>query len=112
VDGNWALASNPPAALDKAKQMAVDSQQVDLMPPGASAPTTTPAVYASTAPAELIQTQGAPSLVPVEGTDEDTDRWAFERGYVSMTPLRLDLTDEEQLARAKKLVSLKKISFG
>jgi hypothetical protein len=29
-----------------------------------------------------------------------------------MTPLRLDLTDEEQLARAKKLVSLKKIRFG
>jgi hypothetical protein len=29
-----------------------------------------------------------------------------------MTPLRLDLTDEEQLAQAKKLVSLKKISFG
>ena len=52
------------------------------------------------------------TVVPVEGTDEDTDRWAFERGYVSMTPLRLDLTDEEQLAQAKKLVSLKKISFG
>ena len=52
------------------------------------------------------------TVVPVEGTDEDTDRWAFERGYVSMTPLRLDLTDEAQLARAKKLVSLKKISFG
>ena len=52
------------------------------------------------------------TVVPVEGTDEDTDRWAFERGYASMTPLRLDLTDEEQLARVKKLVSLKKISFG
>jgi hypothetical protein len=33
----------------------------------------------------------------------DTDRWVFERGYISMTPLRLDLTDEEQLAQAKKL---------
>jgi 5'-nucleotidase len=52
------------------------------------------------------------TVVPIEGTDEDTDRWAFERGYASMTPLRLDLTDEEQLAQAKKLVSLKKISFG
>jgi hypothetical protein len=29
-----------------------------------------------------------------------------------MTPLRLDLTDEEQLAKAKQLVSLKKIRFG
>jgi 5'-nucleotidase len=52
------------------------------------------------------------TVVPIEGTDEDTDRWAFERGYASMTPLRLDLTDEAQLASAKKLVSLKKISFG
>src|SRR3954468_13643898 len=52
------------------------------------------------------------TIVPVEATDEDTDRWAFERGYVSMTPLRLDLTDEEQLAQAKKLVSLKKIHFA
>ena len=52
------------------------------------------------------------TVVPVEGTDEDTDRWAFERGYVSMTPLRLDLTDDQQLAKAKQLVSLKKIRFG
>ena len=52
------------------------------------------------------------TVVPVEGTEEDTDRWAFERGYVSMTPLRLDLTDEEQLAKARGLVSLKKIRFA
>ena len=52
------------------------------------------------------------TTVPVEAVEEGTDRRALERGYVSMTPLRLDLTDEEQLARAKKLVSLKKISFG
>jgi len=52
------------------------------------------------------------TVVPIEGTDEDTDRWAFERGYVSMTPLRLDLTDEGQLAHAKKLLSLKKVRFA
>ena len=52
------------------------------------------------------------TVVPVEGTDEDSDRWAFERGYVSMTPLRLDLTDEGQLAHAKKLLSLKKVRFA
>jgi 5'-nucleotidase len=52
------------------------------------------------------------TVVPVEGTDEDSDRWAFERGYVSMTPLRLDLTDEEALAKAKKLVSLKAVKFA
>lgn len=34
---------------------------------------------------------------PIEGADEGTDRWALERGWVSLTPLRLDLTDEQQL---------------
>ena len=40
------------------------------------------------------------SVVPVEGTEEGTDRWAIEQGYVSMTPLRLDLTNETELAAA------------
>ncbi|HET7595900.1 MAG TPA: 5'/3'-nucleotidase SurE [Burkholderiales bacterium] len=38
------------------------------------------------------------TTVPVTETDEGTDRWALDRGYVSITPLRLDLTDEAQLA--------------
>jgi 5'-nucleotidase len=38
------------------------------------------------------------TVVPVEATEEGTDRWAIEQGYVSMTPLRLDLTDERKLA--------------
>ena len=41
------------------------------------------------------------TVVPIEGTDEGTDRWAVEHGYVSMTPLRLDLTNEQELARAQ-----------
>jgi 5'-nucleotidase len=41
------------------------------------------------------------TVVPIEATDEGTDRWAVEHGYISMTPLRLDLTNEEELARAK-----------
>ncbi len=40
------------------------------------------------------------TVVPVEGTEEGTDRWAVEHGYVSMTPLRLDLTNEKELAAA------------
>lgn len=40
------------------------------------------------------------SVVPIEGTEEGTDRWAVERGYVSMTPLRVDLTNEKELAMA------------
>jgi 5'/3'-nucleotidase len=41
------------------------------------------------------------TVVPIEGTDEGTDRWAVEHGYVSMTPLRLDLTNEKELACAQ-----------
>jgi len=37
---------------------------------------------------------------PLEPAEEDTDRGAVERGYISMTPLRLDLTHHEELSRA------------
>lgn len=40
------------------------------------------------------------TVVPIEGTEGGTDRKAIEDGYVSMTPLRLDLTNEEELAAA------------
>ncbi len=39
---------------------------------------------------------------PKESVEEGTDRWAIERGYVSLTPLRIDLTDEWHLGRAQK----------
>jgi hypothetical protein len=39
----------------------------------------------------------------LEGAAEGTDRWAVEHGWVSITPLRLDLTDEADLARALAL---------
>lgn len=38
------------------------------------------------------------SVSPIEATEEDTDRWAIEHGFVSLTPLRLDLTDHARLA--------------
>lgn len=34
---------------------------------------------------------------PLEAAEEGTDRWAVEQSWVSLTPLRLDLTDESQL---------------
>ncbi|RZK39431.1 MAG: 5'/3'-nucleotidase SurE [Pedobacter sp.] len=37
------------------------------------------------------------TVSPLEPADEDTDRWAVENSFVSITPLRLDLTDEEEL---------------
>lgn len=36
----------------------------------------------------------------LEPAEEGTDRWAVEHGYASMTPLRLDLTNEQELATA------------
>ena len=37
------------------------------------------------------------TVSPLEGAEEGTDRWAAEQGWISLTPLRLDLTDEAQL---------------
>lgn len=40
---------------------------------------------------------------PRQQVEEGTDRWAVEHDYVSLTPLRLDLTDGAALARARAL---------
>lgn len=40
------------------------------------------------------------TVVPLEPAEEGTDRWAVENGYVSITPLRLDLTNEDELRKA------------
>jgi len=42
------------------------------------------------------------TVTPLEPAEEDTDRWAVENGFVSVTPLRLDLTDEKQLKKLMK----------
>ena len=42
------------------------------------------------------------TVIPIKETEEGSDRWALERGYISITPLRLDLTDEKELAIAQK----------
>jgi len=41
------------------------------------------------------------SVKPLEAAEEGTDRWAVENGKVSITPLRLDLTDEAHLKKLK-----------
>ena len=43
---------------------------------------------------------------PIEETEEGTDRWAVENGFVSITPLRLDLTSEADLERARRTIPL------
>jgi 5'-nucleotidase len=42
------------------------------------------------------------TVVPLERHREGTDLWAVEQGYVSLTPLRLDLTHYEELARVSE----------
>ncbi len=39
------------------------------------------------------------TVVPIEGAEPGTDRKAMESGNISITPLRLDLTDEHELVR-------------
>jgi 5'-nucleotidase len=45
------------------------------------------------------------TVTPLEPADEGTDRKAVEDGYVSITPLRLDLTNEEQLDKILQSMS-------
>lgn len=40
------------------------------------------------------------TVIPLEAAEEGTDRWAIEQGFVSITPLRLDLTSEKDLMKA------------
>ena len=42
------------------------------------------------------------NVKPLEAAEEDSDRWAFENGFVSITPLCLDLTDHEQLKKVQE----------
>ena len=39
------------------------------------------------------------TVAPLEAAEEGTDRWAVENGYASITPLRLDLTNEQELVK-------------
>jgi len=52
------------------------------------------------------------TVVPVEATEEGTDRWALGQGYVSLTPLILDLTDHEQLERMKRMDARKELRLA
>jgi 5'-nucleotidase len=40
------------------------------------------------------------TVIPLEKAEQGTDRWAVENGWTSITPLRLDLTDESALSVA------------
>lgn len=42
------------------------------------------------------------TVEPLEAAEEGTDRWAVQHGFASITPLRLDLTNESELVKALK----------
>src|SRR5688500_4003570 len=42
------------------------------------------------------------TVIPLEPAEEGTDRWAIENNFVSITPLRLDLTDEDELKKRQR----------
>ena len=42
------------------------------------------------------------TVVPIERPAEGTDLWAFQKGYVSLTPLGLDLTHRDELEWARE----------
>ena len=45
------------------------------------------------------------AAMPMEAVDPSTDRWAVAHGSVSVTPLRLDITDERCLEEESKTLS-------
>jgi len=45
------------------------------------------------------------TVSPLEPAEEGTDRWAVENNFVSITPLRLDLTNNEELQEITQLAN-------
>src|SRR6266446_5825525 len=95
LDGPWAVASDPPASLEAAKQVAVQGGPVDLLDHGTPdlAPLlqagSTPTLYVSTTPAELLVLKGQPTFAPVAttgildvtNTDDDLFLYTPEQAY-------------------------------
>jgi len=75
VEGPWAVSARPPASLETVRQSLAKSQKVNLLDdpgPGlkeAAKQGRYPTIHVSTAPAELIQTDGQPSYEPIGGTE-------------------------------------------
>jgi len=69
LTGPWAPAESVSASLESARQAAVAAGQVDLLEPPASGPGTLPTIFVSTAPTELIETNGPPDWSPIPGTE-------------------------------------------
>jgi len=70
LEGPWTIAKSVPPSLEPIKQGLVTAKQVDLMEPSKNADPlqALPTIYVSTVPAELIQSDGQPQFLPIEGT--------------------------------------------
>jgi hypothetical protein len=73
LDGPWTLAGSAPDGAEQARSAAVAANQVDLYAEDAEAVNLlaggdVPTVFASTEPAELIESTGEPAFTPVPGT--------------------------------------------
>jgi hypothetical protein len=82
IEGPWAVAEKPPKTLDKAAKAVLETTTVDLLegisPEAAGdakavAPPTlakgpVPSIFVSTAPTEIIVTEGRPNFAPLDGT--------------------------------------------
>ncbi|MBS7540211.1 carbohydrate-binding family V/XII [Ancylobacter lacus] len=67
--GPWSLTTTPNPAVEAAGGTANYAQPAEsLMPPNGKPPAQPPAVIVATQPTELVVTQGAPQMVPVDGT--------------------------------------------
>jgi len=79
ISGPWTIAGRTPPDLGRAVEAAIATGQVDLLDGSRNGtrPTlaeavrqnTLPAVFVSTQPAELLQTQGEPQVAAIEGTN-------------------------------------------
>jgi hypothetical protein len=87
IEGPWSEAQVRPSALDEAKQQAVANGQVELVEDNEGPSARAPTVYVTTAPAELVQTDGQPQYLPIQGTN---------LLYVTNTPNRLFLDLQSQ----------------
>lgn len=76
IDGGYSRLAKPPADLEKAKQAAIKSRQVDLLTgqsdpkdkiPSLAKPPQ-PKIFVATTPTELLVTSGAPQWLPIQGT--------------------------------------------
>ena len=94
LDGPWSVSANPSAQLEQARQLATQQDQVDLLQGDAGNAGGVPdtvAVFISTTPTELLQTDGPAQYAPIEQT---------QLLYVTNTPnkLFLDLRTQNHYA--------------